>query len=415
MLQEDTMTDALRSLAAELDELGNEAEERVPEISDFRLTDVLGRGGMGTVYLAEQISLGREVALKVVNCSAVGIAEEARTIAQLHHPHIVQVYAAGTAQDQSWFAMELMRGKTANHSPFASPEDVARLGVQIAEALAYAHRYGVIHRDVKPSNIFIGENGMAKLGDFGLANSTGDGGTRRYMAPEMLDGCKATESSDQYALGVTLRELVGRVVPNAPSGGLGSGRPTDFAAICAKATAQDPSRRYESMDAMIDDLRRFLAHKPVAANPPSLFRRFRLFARRNPLAASGIVAASILLAAFVAALAVGYIRTSRALAATRREAAESARSLATALAAVNRDEADPRDAELKRALEIAETLATRFPDDETIKASVETLKKAREAHSRLPTRTPARASASRTAVGRGIPRRRPRPNFESDR
>ncbi len=399
MLQEDTMTDALRSLAAELDELGNEAEERVPEISDFRLTDVLGRGGMGTVYLAEQISLGREVALKVVNCSAVGIADEARTIAQLHHPNIVQVYAAGTAQDQSWFAMELMRGKTANHSPFASPEDVARLGVQIAEALAYAHRCDVIHRDVKPSNIFIGEDGIAKLGDFGLANSSGNGGTRRYMAPEMLDGCKATEASDQYALGVTLRELVGRVVPNAPSGGLGSGRPTDFAAICAKATAQDPFRRYESMDAMIDDLRRFLAHKPVAANPPSLFRRFRLFARRNPLAASGIVAASILLAAFVAALAVGYIRTSRALAATRREAAESARSLATALAAVNRDEADPRDAELKRALEIAETLAARFPDDETIRASIETLKKARETHSRLPTR----------------PRRRRRPNFESDK
>ena len=399
MLQEDTMTDALRSLAAELDELGNEAEERVPEISDFRLTDVLGRGGMGTVYLAEQISLGREVALKVVNCSAVGIADEARTIAQLHHPNIVQVYAAGTAQDQSWFAMELMRGKTANHSPFASPEDVARLGVQIAEALAYAHRCGVIHRDVKPSNIFIGESGTVKLGDFGLANSTGDGGTRRYMAPEMLDGCKATEASDQYALGVTLRELVGRVVPNAPSGGLGSGRPTDFAAICARAAAQAPSHRYESMDAMIDDLRRFLAGKPVVANPPSFFRRFRLFARRNPLAASGIAAASILLAAFIAALAVGYIRSSRALAATRREAAESARSLATALAAVNRDDADPRDAELKRALEIAETLAARFPDDETIKASVETLKKAREAHSRLPTR----------------PRRRPRPNFESDR
>ena len=393
------LTDALRSLAAELDELGNESEEHIPEIPDFRLTDVLGRGGMGTVYLAEQVSLGREVALKVVNCSAVGIAEEARTIAQLHHPNIVQVYAAGTAQDQSWFAMELMRGKTANHSFFASPEDVARLGVQIAEALAYAHRCDVIHRDVKPSNIFIGENGTAKLGDFGLANSTGDGGTRRYMAPELLNDGKASEASDQYALGVTLQELVGRVVPNAPSGGLGSGRPTDFAAICDKATAQYPSRRYESMDAMIDDLRRFLAHKPVAANPPSLFRRFRLFAGRNPLAASGIVAASILLAAFVAALAVGYIRTSRALAATRREAAESARSLATALAAVNRDETDPRDAELKRALEIAETLATRFPDDETIKASVETLKKAREAHSRLPTR----------------PRRRPRPNLESDR
>lgn len=169
MLQEDTMTDALRSLAAELDELGSEAEERAPEIPDFRLTDVLGRGGMGTVYLAEQVSLGREVALKVVNCSAAGIADEARTIAQLHHPNIVQVYAAGKAQDQAWFAMELMCGKTASHYDFASNEEVSSLGVQIAEALAYAHRCGVIHRDVKPSNIFIGENGIAKLGDFAVA------------------------------------------------------------------------------------------------------------------------------------------------------------------------------------------------------------------------------------------------------
>lgn len=261
------MTDALRSLAAELDELGREGAcpHAPPEIPDFQLTDVLGRGGMGTVYLAEQLSLGREVALKVVNSSVATSAPlptEARTVAQLHHPNIVQVYAAGTAQDQSWFAMELMRGKTANHSLFASAEDVARLGVQIAEALSYAHHCGVIHRDVKPSNIFIGENGMAKLGDFGLAAVATSaalprGGTRRYMAPELLDGCKATEASDQYALGVALREL-------APGGD------ADFAAICARATAPNPARRYADMDAMLDDLRRFLVHRPVAANPPSL-------------------------------------------------------------------------------------------------------------------------------------------------
>ena len=97
MLQEDTMTDALRSLAVELDELGNDAVERIPEIPDFKLTDVLGRGGMGTVYLAEQTSLGRDVALKVMNRSAIETPDEARTVAQLHHPNIVQVHAAGTA------------------------------------------------------------------------------------------------------------------------------------------------------------------------------------------------------------------------------------------------------------------------------------------------------------------------------
>ena len=381
MLQEESMTDALRSLAAELDELGDEESGRAvpgppPAIPDFCVKDVLGRGGMGTVYLAEQVSLGREVALKVVQHAtqaaqaSQALPDEARTVAQLHHPNIVQIYSAGRAQDRAWFAMELMRGRTANHIHFASAEDVARLGAQIAEALAYAHRCGVIHRDVKPSNIFIGESGMAKLGDFGLANSIGDGGTRRYMAPELLAGAKATESSDQYALGVTLREL-------APDGN------ADFTAVCAKAAAQDPSRRYESIDAMLDDLRRFLAHKPVAANPPSPLRRLRLFARRNPIAASGIAAASVLLAAFVAALAVGYVKTNRALAATEREAASAAQSLAMVVTTINAENQDKRGAEITRALTAAEHFAERFPENAEIAGAVERLKAARDAHARF--------------------------------
>ena len=137
------------------------------------------------------------------------------------------------------------------------------------------------------------------------------------------------------------------------------------------------------MDAMIDDLRRFLAHKPVAANPPSLFRRFRLFARRNPLAASGIVAALILLAAFVAALAVGYIRTSRALAATEREAASAAQSLAMVVTTINVEDQDKRDAEITRALTVAEHLAERFPENAEIADAVGRLKAARDAHARF--------------------------------
>ena len=194
-------------------------------------------------------------------------------------------------------------------------------------------------------------------------------------------------------------DLVGRVVPNAPGGGLRTSRPTDFAAICAKATAQAPSQRYENMDAMLDDLRRFLAHKPVAANPPSLLRRFRLFANRNPLAASGIVAASILLAAFVAALAVGYIRTNRALAATEREAASAAQSLAMVVTTINVENQDKRDAEITRALTAAEHLAERFPNNTAIAEAVEKLKHAREAHKRFKERR----------GGEMFPRRRFRP------
>ena len=385
MLQEE-LTNDLRRLAAELDELGKSEDSQppaFPPIADFEPISLLGCGGMGAVYVARQISLGRDVAVKVVsnNVFDAPLPDEARTVAHLHHPNIVQVFSAGVDSDCAWFAMELVKGEGSERHAFASVEDVARLGASVAEALAYAHRCGILHRDVKPSNVFIGDDGRVKLGDFGLACLAADGandksGTKRYMAPEVLSGGEATEASDLYSLGVTLRELA------RPQKAV----PPDFAAICARATANDPSRRYESVDAMIADLRRFLAHEPVAANPPSPLRRFRLFARRNPLAAFGTVAAAFLLAAFVAALVVGYVKTSRALEATHREAAKAAYSLAGALATVERGERDPRDAELRRALEFAESLNARFPGDKTILDAIETLKKAREAHSKLPTR-----------------------------
>ncbi|MBO4709122.1 MAG: serine/threonine protein kinase, partial [Kiritimatiellae bacterium] len=312
MLQEE-LTDDLRQLAAELDELGkneNSHAPSFPSIPDFEPISLLGCGGMGAVYVARQISLERNVAVKVVPSRGT-MPKEARTVAQLHHPNIVQVISAGEDAKAAWFAMELVKGEGADKYPFSSIDDVVRIGIAVAEALAYAHRCGIIHRDVKPSNIFVGESGMVKLGDFGLSCLAAEGvkdksGTERYMAPEALGGGKVSEASDQYSLGVTLRELADRV--GSPS--------SDFAAICGKSAAHDPSDRYESVEAMLADLRRFLAHEPVTANPPSPLRRFRLFARRNPLAASGIAAAALLLAAFVSALAVGYIKTSRALEAT---------------------------------------------------------------------------------------------------
>ena len=377
MLQEE-LTNDLRLLASELDELGkgeNSSPPPFPTIPDFEPTSLLGCGGMGAVYLARQISLGRDVAVKVV---AAGVADEARTVAQLHHPNIVQVFSAGGDAESAWFAMELVNGESADNHKFSSIEDVARLGIAVAEALAYAHRCGILHRDVKPSNIFVGADGMVKLGDFGLACLASEGikdksGTKRYMAPEVISGGEVSEASDQYALGVTLRELA-----NAPQ--------PDFAAIISKASAHDPARRYESVEAMLADLRRFLAHEPVAANPPSLLRRFQLFARRNPLAAFGTVAAALCLMAFVASLAVGYVKTSRALEATHQEAARAAQSLAATMTNFDMGERDPRDTELRRALEVAESLAARFPDDETIKASVEAIRKARERRANLPRR-----------------------------
>ena len=391
MLSEEHMTNALRSLAAELDALAASDTgdaTRIydpPDIPDFRLGPLLGRGGMGAVYRAEQVSLRREVAVKfVMDAQGGDFPEEARTVAQLHHPNIIQVYAAGRADGLCWFAMELAQGESADHHAFKSEEEVVRFGICVAEALAYAHRCGIVHRDVKPSNIFLGSDGSAKLGDFGLAclaakTVSDGGGTQNYMAPELLAGAEATAASDQYALGVTLRELLDRAAHGTP--------PTpDFDAILSKATAPDPSSRYDGVESMLADLRRFLAHEPVVANPPSALRRFRLFARRNPLAASGIAAAALLLAAFVSALAVGYIKTSRALEATRQEAARAAQSLAATMTNFDRSERDPRDTELRRAQEVAEALAARFPEDETIKESVEAIRKARERRASLPKR-----------------------------
>ena len=417
MLQEE-LTEELRSLASELDDLaafdmgGSQFTATAagaincapPEIPDFQIVSPLGQGGMGAVYVARQVSLGRNVAVKVVSeKSDTPLPDEARTVAQLHHPNIVQVFSAGVVADSAWFAMELVRGESAERHTFHSMEEVVRLGIAAAEALSYAHRCGILHRDVKPSNVFIGEDGRVKLGDFGLACLAAEGvrdksGTKRYMAPEVLNGGEATESSDQYSLGVTLRELGGSHVP------------PDFAAICAKATAHDPTDRYESVEAMLDDLRRFLAHTPVAANPPSPLRRFRLFARRNPLAALGTVSAALLLAAFVAALAVGYVRTTRALAETERaraqtekalaqteqEAASAARSLVFALTNVDRSQGDVRDAELKRACEAVRSLMVRFPSNETIRASEGRLKYAIEAHQRIKSRRGGSSSRTHT-------------------
>lgn len=395
MLQEELTAD-LRHLAAELDELGEDENASVPAfpaIPDFEPISLLGCGGMGAAYVARQISLGRDVAVKVVSVGDTNVLpDEARTVAQLHHPNIVQVFSAGRNDGVAWFAMELVKGDSADRRTFLSIEEVARIGVAVAEALAYAHRCGILHRDVKPSNIFIGENGMVKLGDFGLACLAAEGvkdksGTKRYMAPEVLDGGRVSAASDQYAFGETLRELAGRCIPlvrrNLGTGETAPRPPSDFTAILSKATAHDPSDRYENVEAMLADLRRFLVHEPVAANPPSPLRRFSLFAKRDPLAVIGIVAAVLCLTAFAAALAVGYVKTSRALEATHQEAARAAQSLAATMTNFDRGERDPRDTELRRALEVAESLAARFPDDETIKASVEAIRQARERRANL--------------------------------
>ena len=398
------LPDNLKSLAAELDALAGHASasseaDTPPALdgTDFEPFAELGRGGMGVVYVARQRSLDRTVAVKVLAphlsdapAFRERFAAESHLIAQLHHPNILDVYAAGTCGAVCYFAMEYVDGTTARDHAFASLVAVAVFGATVADALAYAHGCGVLHRDIKPANILIGQDGAVKVGDFGLAclaDAAPDAaGTRAYMAPERLRGEGATVLSDVYALGVTLAEEAAPHLHEHPD--------ADFAAILDKATAANPAARYVDMTAFAADLRRYCAHEPLAARPPSALRRLALWARRNPPAAIGAATALVLAFGLFTALAVGYVRTSAALAQVEAEATNTANALVAALTATDEDRAAPdkRLAKLRRAKETVERLRARFPENEDMAHALERLTRAIEFTARRGRRPFSRAS-----------------------
>ena len=200
-------------------------------LGEFRIVREIGRGGMGVVYEAEQVSLGRRVALKVLPAAGAADARplarfqvEARVMAALHHPHIVPIFAVGCDRGVHYYAMQLVAGcsladrlrGTARDRP--SPREAARLAMQAAEALEHAHGLGVLHRDIKPGNLLVEPGGHLWVTDFGLArwedggDLTGSGdvpGTLRYMSPEQAAGGRVLDPrTDVYSLGATLYELL---------------------------------------------------------------------------------------------------------------------------------------------------------------------------------------------------------------
>lgn len=395
----------LQSLAAELDALGAQARQIPPappnfEGTDFQIERELGRGGMGIVYLARQLSLGRPVAIKVLapNLSRAPtfrarFSAEFHLVAQLHHPSIIDVYAAGTTGSDCYFAMEYVEGTTARDFVFKSLEDVTTFGIHTAEALAYAHSCGILHRDIKPANILITAPNRVKIGDFGLAclaeQASGVSGTRSYMAPELLRGEGASVQTDIFALGATLHEEAAPLLTVQPD--------SDFLAILNKAQNENPALRYENMDSFEADLCHWLNHEPITARPASLFRRLTLWTKRNPPAALGAALALLFALGLFIALAIGYWRTSAALKQVEKEAVNTSAALIAALTATDEDRqaTNKRLVKLQRAKETLQKLQARFPKNKEIAQAIERLTHAIE------------FAAHREVRGREMPRPRP--------
>jgi serine/threonine protein kinase/WD40 repeat protein len=381
------------------------------QVADYRIIREIGRGGMGVVYEAEQASLGRRVALKVLSIHNHGDAKslerfkrEARAAARLHHTNIVPVFEVGQDGEHCYYAMQYIQGQgldqivhelrqlrsasrhpapskgephadgkqdagDGEHGPddsraadlaeslltgrfvahdvtaatvLAGPppplpaepaeagvttsavlpgqtelssvesnhrhyfESIARIGRQTASALAHAHERGIIHRDVKPSNLLLDAGGTVWITDFGLAKTEEDAltrtgdilGTIRYMSPERFNG-KCDPRADIYALGMTLYELlalrpafecrdrmtlISQISADEPERlrKIDPRIPLDLETIVLKAVAKDPERRYQTANEMGQDLRRFLEGEPIKARRTSLLGRARLWSRRHP-------------------------------------------------------------------------------------------------------------------------------------
>lgn len=341
--------------------LARDSRTEIPErLGEFRLLKRLGGGGMGVVFLAEQESLRRTVALKIVRPDLlffVGTRErfqrEIDVIARLAHPAIVPIVATGEHDGMPWYAMQLIHGCSVeeavrrlrgrdpsqlrgldlwrvvhgsdeaasqlDRSQFAGEywEACVRLIRQTALGLEHAHRQGVVHRDVKPSNIMLTPDGRAQLLDFGLARVHGDPkltrtggepGSPAYMAPEQLRGQTADERADVYSLAATLFQLVDLQAPFAADNAEGlrtailrggatlqnHALPRELRLALAVAMDVDRDRRYETAAAFAEELEAVLARRPIQARPLPLHVRSRRWLQRHRTAAALLLACGVL-------------------------------------------------------------------------------------------------------------------------
>jgi len=328
-----------------------------PTIPGYENLLEVSRGGQGVVFSAVQRSTGQRVAIKVLLEGAFA-SEHARMrfdreidlVARLRHPNIVRVYDSGITDDhRSYLIMEFIDGASmdehlglrkadvsgASHLSAHRARQVAELFIRLADALQYAHQRGVIHRDMKPSNVRIDERGEPHILDFGLATIVEDAiessvwhtttsaasfmGSLPWASPEQARGIPGSIDvrSDVYALGVMLYQAISGILPYNVTGAMREALTNivespprrlstfirdidrDFETIILKCLAKEPERRYQSAGDVANDLRRYLKHEPVQARPDTFAYRTSSFVRRNrvPVTASAIIAAALLVGA----------------------------------------------------------------------------------------------------------------------
>lgn len=328
----------------------------MPRVPGYEVTDEIGRGGMGVVYRARHIALNRLVALKTIRSLAdsqqlARFNTEAEALAQIQHPHIVQVFEIGNIDDTPFLTMEFVAGTTLEEAILAepfTPVASAQCVEQLARAMFSAHQRGVLHRDLKPSNILLTEDGQPKITDFGLAKCmTNDSqmtvpetimGTPSYMPPEQAQGRleDVGPQSDIYSLGAILYELltgrppfrgstpldtVQQVVQRDPPSprSLAPKIPRDLETICLKCLHKQAAGRYATAADLADDLRRFQLGEPIAARRIGPLGRGWRWCQRNRSLTLALAITFVVIAVGAAAVMWQRNQTNEARLATQQQ------------------------------------------------------------------------------------------------
>jgi hypothetical protein len=350
-----TGADSLPTLA--LGEVPPSQATSIPQ--GYEIECEIGRGGMGVVYRARQVALGRDVALKMLlhagHTEQEGFGRfrtEAESLARLKHPGIVAIHEIGELSGLPFFAMEWCEGGSLDRKLGGKPmppKEAAALVQEIGRAVQAAHEAKVIHRDLKPANVLLAADGRPKVSDFGLAKKLDEQGrtqtgtvmgTPEYMPPEQAAGKKEIDArADVYSLGAILYEcLTGRppfraatVVetlaqvlneePVAPRS-LNAAVPRELETIALKCLAKEPPRRYATARELAEDLRRFLAGEPVLARPAGVAGRLWRWCRGNPLFAAALLAAPLIMVPLT-----GWLVSRRQTQSVQAEAVERSRTV----------------------------------------------------------------------------------------